>query len=253
MGISTYSSFTYGHTITTDNQLINFSEGGPQLTATMPIGSVSLADFVPLIATALNNVGGQEYSTSLDRTTRKITISSVGNFELLPIAGTNSAISTYPLIGYTADTSGSNTYEADEASGFIYSPQNLLQKFTDFQDNVKTTSASVRQTPSGQVEVVSYGQIEFMECMVMPITDVIPQLSIISNANAVAEFRAFMRYGTTKAPMEFIENILVPTTFQKCLLESTAKSKQGVDFKIQESKKLFNWFESGPLVFRGLI
>ena len=53
--------------------------------------------------------------------------------------------------------------------------------------------------------------------------------------------------------MEFIENVLVPNTFKRCLLESTKQSKQGVDFKIQENKKLFNWFESGALVFRGLI
>jgi len=252
MGISTYSNFTYGHTINTDNQNIDFSEGAGQITSVIPIGSYSLAEFAPIVASALNAKGGQEYTVALDRTTRKLTISSIGNFELLPVTGTNVSTSAYDLIGFTTDRSGSNSYEGDAASGFLYTPQNILQRFVDFQDNVKTISASVRQTASGDVEVVSYGQVEYMRCMIMPITDYIPQISIISNANAVGEYRAFMNYCITKAPIEFVADNTNPNSYHKCLLESTQQSKSGVDFEIMENKKLFNWFESGQLIFRGL-
>lgn len=252
MGISTYSNFTYGHTINVDNQTIDFSEGAGQLTGVIPIGSYSLEEFAPIVANTLNTKGGQEYTVVLNRTNRKLTISAVSNFELLPVTGTNVSSSAYSLIGFTTDRTGSNSYEADIASGFVYTPQNILQKFVDFQNNVKTVSASVRQTASGEVEVVSYGTVQFMKCMIMPITDYVPQLSIISNANAVGEYRAFMEYCITKAPIEFVEDSSNPSSFHKCLLESTKQSSSGVDFEVMENKKLFNWFESGQLTFRGL-
>jgi len=161
-------------------------------------------------------------------------------------------VSAYPLVGFTLDKTGASSYVGDIASGYLYTPQNLLQSFTAFEDNVKTIGATTRETAYGAVEVVSYGQVQYMECVVEPITDYVPQLSIKENANAVSEFRDFMTYCITKAPIEFIPNILVPTVFKKCLLEKTAESSKGVDFKIKENKKLFNWFQSGPLVFRGL-
>jgi len=254
MGIKTFSGFTFGHTITTDNQNIDFSEGGPEITAVIKVGSFSLEDFVNEVAVAINNAGGQEYTATLDRSTRKITIAAPGNFELLPTTGTTSSISAYPLMGFVADRSGSNSYEGENASGSFYEPQNLLQKFVDFDINVKTISPTVRQTANGQVEVVSYGKVEFMECNISPITDIIPQLYITSNANALSESVVFLDYCTTKAPIEFVPDVTVPATFQKCLLESTRESKQGVDFKIKEmfQKQLFGYFESGLLTFRGL-
>lgn len=252
MGISTYSGFTYGHTITTNNQNIDFAEGLGELTAAIPIGSYSLGDFVLAVAEAMNLVGGFSYAASVDRSTRKITLSASGSFELLVTTGTNVATSAFPLMGFTTDRSPNPVHGSNDASGEFYTPQNLLQRFTDFQDNIKTINPSVRQTASGLVEVVSYGTVPFMECMIMPITDVTPQLSIISNANAVSEFRDFMNYCITKAPIEFVPNVLIPNTFQKCILESTPESSSGVDFKIKENKKLFNWYESGALTFRGL-
>lgn len=252
MGISTYSSFTYGHTINANNQSIAFSEGGLEITGLINVGSYSLNEFPAAVSTAMNNAGDLEYTVTLDRATRFLTISAPTNFELLPVTGTSLAISAYPLMGFDTDTSGANTYQATNPSGFHYIPQNLLQKFTDFTDNVQTVGASVRQTPNGSVEVVSYGTVEFMDCMVKPITDITPQISIISNANAVAEYRSFMTYCILKAPIEFIYDTNDPNTFQKCLLEKTPQSTKGVNFKIQETKKLFNWFESGALQFRGL-
>lgn len=252
MGIKTYSAFTYGHTINESNKYIDFNEGAGELTATIEDGSYSLGDFVDAVALAMNDVGTQEYTLTLDRTTRFITISASGSFDLLPVTGSNNASSAFGLIGFSSDVSGTSL-EGDLASGSYFEPQNILQKFVNYQDNVKTTNASKRQTPSGAVEVVSYGTVEFMECNITPITDITPQLSITSNANAVSEFRTFMNYCITKAPIEFIEDKDTPSIFRKTLLESTKESKDGVDFKIKElfAKKLFGYYESGTLVFRG--
>ena len=63
-----------------------------------------------------------------------------------------------------------------------------------------------------------------------------------------------MNYCITKAPIEFVADLEAPTIFRQCLLDRTRESKDGVDFKIRElfSKKLFGYFESGSLTFRGL-
>ena len=254
MGIKTYSAFNYGHTIDDDNNLIDFNEGALDLVGEIEIGSYSLGEFVDAVSIALNNAGTQEYTVSIDRATRLISISASSNFSLLPVTGVNSVISAFPLMGFTIDKTLSNSYIGDESSGSYFEPQNILQKFVDYNNNVKTTGSSVNKTADGRVEVVSYGQVEFMSCNITPITDISPQLSIKNNINAVSEFRSFMNYCITKAPIEFIEDINSPLVFKKTLLESTKESKDGVDFKIKElfSKKLFGYYESGGLVFRAL-
>jgi hypothetical protein len=253
MSIDTYSAFTYGHTITTDNNYINFNEGAGELSATVAIGSYSLSEFIDAISVALNSTGTLEYSVSIDRSTRLITITSTANFDLLVTSGSNASISAYSLIGYIgADLTGASSYEGDSSSGSYFEPQNILQSYVAFIDNVKTTNAAVNQSASGIVEVVSYGAVRFMECNIVPQTDITGQGSIKDDANGVANLRDFISYCITKAPIEFIPDIDTPSTFTKCLLESTRESKQGVDFKIKQFKKLFAYFQSGALVFREL-
>jgi hypothetical protein len=252
MSIDTYSAFTYGHTITTDNNYINFDEGAGEIAVQISIGSYSMGEFIEAVSTALNSGGTLEYSVSLDRSTRFLTISSTASFSLLVDTGANASISAFPLMGFTgADVSGLSI-TGNIASGSYFEPQNILQSYVDFRDNVKTTNASVNQSASGVVEVVSYGAVKFMECNIVPQTDIIGQGSIKNDANGVANLRDFLSYCITKAPIEFIPDIDTPSTFTKCLLESTRESKQGVDFKIKQFKKLFAYFQSGGLVFREL-
>lgn len=53
--IRTKSKFYYGHTIDSDNNLLDFKEGaGTELTATLNVGEYSLTDFVTEVARALN-------------------------------------------------------------------------------------------------------------------------------------------------------------------------------------------------------
>lgn len=253
MSIETYSVFNYGHTITDDNKFINFNEGGGELSAQISVGSYTLGEFTDAIALAMNDVGALEYTVTLDRSTRFITVTSTAAFDLLIASGTNSAISAYGLMGFFgADLTGLLTYEGGAASGSQFEPQNILQSFIPFENNVRNTNSSVNQSASGVVEVVTYGQVRFMECNIVPQTDVPNQGYIKNDVAGLANLRDFLSYSITKAPIEFVPDIDTPSTFTKCLLESTRQSRDGVDFKITQFKKLFKYFQSGQLTFREL-
>lgn len=253
MSINTYSGFTYGHNITEDNNFINFSEGaGPILAAEIEIGSYSLGEFVDAVLNALNSTGSLTYTGSLDRTTRKITLSGSGIFSLYPVSGDQSEVSAFELMGFTSDLSGLDTYEGDSPSGFFYEPQYWLQQFVDFQDNIKSVSSSVNTSASGLVEAVNWGKIEMMNCNIKYATDILNQMVIKNNANGVADLRAFMNYIINKYTIEFIPDIGNPSNFTKCILESTQESKDGTAFRLKElyAQKLAYYWETGILVFR---
>jgi hypothetical protein len=83
--IQTLSQFYYGHEVGFDNRYLNFSEnGGDELTAEIDPGSYSLTDFCSAVAAALNSASElYDYTVTVDRSTRIITISADGDFEIL--------------------------------------------------------------------------------------------------------------------------------------------------------------------------
>jgi hypothetical protein len=259
MSIFKYSAFTYGHTVTEDNQWINFSENGvDELSAQIDIGAYTLATFANKIAQAMNEVGTLNYTCTIDRETLKLTISADSNFWLYVTTGTNVSISAYGLMGFTTDRSNVNNQEGDKVSGFVYEPQTPLQKFVDFQDNVKFNQSSVNESASGVVEVVSYGTVRMMECEIPLITDIIPQLYIKEDANGLEKARSFMLYAISKAPMEFIPDYSdgnKSNNITECILESTPEDKNGTAFKLKEqyAKKLVGYFSTGKLMFREIV
>ena len=258
MSIFKYSAFTYGHTITEDNQWVNFSENGvDELSAQIDIGAYTLADFANKVAQAMNEVGTLNYTCTVDRETLKLTISADSNYWLYVTTGTNVSISAYSLMGFTTDRSNVNNQEGDTISGSVYEPQTPLQKFVDFQDNVKFNESSVNESASGVVEVVSYGEIRIMEAEIPLITDITPQLYIKEDASGVANARSFLRYAITKAPLEFIPDYSdgnKANNITECLLESTPEDGKGTAFKLKEqyAKKLVGYYSTGKLTFREL-
>jgi len=254
MSLKTYSVFYYGHDITDENQFINFSEDGglTQISAPIDIGSYTITTFVAKVLNAMNEYGGQEYSATLDRATRKITITAPSNFDLLVTTGTQSEISAFALMGFTSDKSGSNAFESDVGSGFAYYPQYWLQSFVDFIDHIKSASSKVNTSASGVVEVVSYGQNEFMECNIKYITDITGQGVIKNNATGVADLRAFMNYAITKKPLEIMFDVDSPNVYESCILEKTNVSGSGTGFKLFEmyAQGLANYYETKNLMFR---
>jgi len=255
MTIATNSLFTYGHTITDTNKYININEGSGEITTTIEVGSYSLGEFVDKVAEALNDIGSQLYTVTLDRLTRLITISAPGVFDLLITSGTNVSQSAFSLIGFTgADLTGIATYEANSQTGSVYSPQYKLIKYVPFEHIVKTNNVNVNEAPGGELEVVSWGRVNYMECNIKYITDITGQGVIINNATGVQDYIDFITYATLKRPIEFIESDQDVNTFSKCVLESTPQSSKGVDFDLEElyGEKLAYYYQSGKLTFRRL-
>ena len=48
----------------------------------------------------MNKAGNQEYTITLDRDTRKFSISALNNFELLINTGSQKAVSVFTLLGF---------------------------------------------------------------------------------------------------------------------------------------------------------
>lgn len=257
MAITTRSAFTYGHKITSDNENIDFTEdGATELTATIEIGSYYLNEFADAIAVALNTIGDNAYTVTLDRVTRKFTIAADSTFDLLVTTGSTTAISAFSLMGFTSNKTGGSSYESDVASGSVYYPQAPLRDFIDFDDVQESVQAKVNESSSGEIEVVSYGTRYLMECNIKYATDINVSASdyIENNATGVSDLREFLQYIVGKNPIEFIADKTDFTTFESCLLESTQRSGDGTGFQLRElySEGLAFYFESGKLVFRRL-
>lgn len=253
------SAFTYGHTIDVTNNYIDFDEGGGELSAIITSGSYTLGDFADEIARVMNAAGANTYSVSVDRTSRNITISADATFSLLVTTGTHTAISAFALMGFTTNRSGVATYESDGASGSYYEPQFRLQSYMAFNENKKTVDSKVNESSSGNVEVVTYGSKRLMKCEIKFASDIVAiggkkQEAIDANATGVQDLIDFMEYITTKAPIEFVPDKTVPATFDECILESTAQSRDGVDYELRNmyAEGFLDYYKTGTLTFRKL-
>lgn len=255
MSLKAYSGFIYGHDITDINSWIDFSEDGiTELSAEIRIGSYTLDQFVDAFLNAMNGAGALEYSATIDRATRKVTISSTSNFELRVTTGSHAGTSAFSLLGFTSNKTGSNSYESDVSSGLFYEPQFKLQRFVTFEDNVEFAQTSVNTSASGLVEVVSFGENQFMECNITYATDITGQGAIKNNANGVADLRAFMNYLIRKKPVQFVPDLDTPTQYYDCILEKTQSSSNGTGFQLYElyGRGLANYYETQTLTFRRL-
>jgi len=255
LSLQTFSQFFYGYDITPDNNLIPFDEGGPEIIAELSIGSFTLTEFAEAIADAMTIVGGQVYNVTVDRSTRKLTIASTGNFTLLAGTGSVVANSPYELMGYSlSNKTGAASYEAQNAAGFSYRPQFILQDYVPTSNWKSASSSTVNKTASGRVELIKFGDEQFMQCNMPWITDLATPSGgpIENNASGVVNTISFMDWCRDKKPIEFMPDRNTPATFEKLLLESTPQSKDGTAFKLREyyDKGLAGYFETGTLVFR---
>lgn len=250
-----YPAFNYGHTVTATNRYINFSENGvDQLTALLDIGSYTLTKYATLVAKAMNSVGGQEYTVSLDRTNNRLTISASSNFDLLLGTGNNITYSAYNMMGFDgiSDLTSLSTYTSTVGSGSQYILQTELKNFSDFPRNKEKADSVVYSTPNGIVETISYGVIERMFCDIPMITNIVPQACIRETATGVVEFEDFIDYAVGKAPLEFVYKASEPNTFTVCLLDKTKSNTKGTGRRLVEriKDKLPGYFEIKGLSFR---
>lgn len=255
MALETLSKFYYGHNVTTSNNKLGFDEGSGELTAEISVGEYTLTEYADEIATALNTAGNLEYTTSLDRETRKITISAGSNFSLLVNSSSTSSSSTFSLAGFTgSDLSGSSSYEGDSSSGSEYKPQFWLENYIPKENDARRIGSSRNESSSGKVQVFSYGLVRFVTFNIIFITDINQgdngaietDLSGESNAND------FMEYCTAARPIEFMPDRDNTSDFVKLLIERTPQSEDGTAYKLREmlNRGLSGYYQTGRLVWR---
>lgn len=256
MSITTDPIFYTIDNVDTNNNLLNFKEpnvSGDEITATLNVGSYSMSQLMTEVARAMNEAGSETYGVTLDRDTRIVTISSSDTIELLVSTGSNSGLSVFSLIGFTgADRTGAATYDGD-AIGSTYEPQFALQEFRGFDTNKEGVRPSINEAADGTVEVITFGNRQFMEFDIRFTTDY-PQgkgSPITENLTGVSDLRTFMDFLITKSNLEFMQDKTDRNTFNVMLLESTSKSRTGTGYQLRERYDIAQgYFDTGKLKFR---
>jgi len=252
--INTYSLFYYGHAITEENNLLDFDEGGGELTAELNPGDYTLTEFLVELKRAMDAIGALTYTVSVDRATRLITIAGSGAFSLLITSGTHVGTSVFTLAGFTgADVGPNTTFTGNAVTGSEYEPPFYLQDYIDDEDWQQSIDASVNKTASGKVEVIRFGTEKLLQMEISWVTDNGYNAGAIkSTSQPLTNLRTFMRYITQKNKFEFMPDIDDPDTFKKVLLESTPESKTGTGYKLQEmyDRGLPGWYRTGTIKLR---
>ena len=254
--ITTHSKFYFDYEITADNYWLDFDEGAAEINAELDIGKYSMTDLATEIARAMNAVGGQTYTVSVNRSTRIFTISAAGNFTLLLDTGTHTSSAMWSIAGYNqgADQTGTNTYAGDTAAGTSYATQFWLQDYVSTSDRRAAVDGVVNESASGEIEVITFGTVQFMECNIRFATNysMVSGAVIRNNASGVANLRTFMNYLITKGPVEFMPDEDTPSSYETFILQSTEFDSKGIAYKLREmyAQGLPNFYETGVLIFR---
>ncbi len=259
MALSTRSVFYYGHLIDNTNFQLDFDEGSGEITAEINAGSYSLTGFAAEIERAMNAASEltQVYTVTVNRDTRIISISAPSSFSLLVSTGSHVGTSVFTLAGFTgADRASDTSHDGDTDSGKEYRPQFTLQGYIPTSIWRNPTSASVNVSSSGVVEVIRFGDVQFMECNIKWITDTDVGVNdyMDNSATAVADVIDFLEAATKKNTIEFMQDRDSRSTFETFILEKTPDSTDGVGYKLYEllNIKLPDWYETKKLMFRKL-
>lgn len=258
--LDTRSIFYYGYKINAQpqNGFLNIDEGGGEVTFEIPVGSYTLSTIVESLRNTLLTQGTLDYSVTVDRATRKITISATSTFDLLTNTGSNVGSSAWSLLGFdtTADKTGLMSYTSDFASGDQYSPQFFLQSYVPPEDFQGKQQASKNIAANGTtVEVVNFGIAKFIEMdlkFITSNTEISDGINILHNPEGLEDARRFMQDITELSEFEFIPDTAQPGTFFRCILESTPDFQDGTGYRLKElfNQNLRDVYETGILRMR---
>ena len=255
MALSVYSKFYYGFKITENACAIDFVDGTGVHEAILTVGTYTLAGIVAELSRAINATGGQAYTVTVDRATRKISISADEPFELLCENGANQYQTAFPLLGYTGgiDLAGETSYEGEDGAGFEYEAQFPLQSYLPTWANKRPISGAKKKTATGIVEAVRIGLERRMECELLYVTDIPhPQDHIIrTNVEGVSALVKFLDYATTLAQVEFMEDGQKPDEFEVLVLDVTEDSPDALGYKLREQydEDLPDYYRTGKLTW----
>lgn len=255
--INTISKFYYGYEVTSSNKYLDINEGSGEITAEIQTGSYTLEDLAQAVEDALNEIGTYSYTVTVNRSTRILTIASSGTVSLLCSTGSSVALGVagWSNIGFNAsDRTSITSATGNNAIGTVYTPQYKLQDYVSHEDNRKLRSASKNESASGKVQVQSFGTDRMFEFSIKFATDIYQPASgpITNNSSGVANLRSFMQYISQKKTFEFMPDKDTPSTYFRCILESSEASGDGMGYKITEqfAKNLVGYYETGLLKVR---
>lgn len=255
MALKTHSKFFYGHKVDENNNVINFKEGaGPELTASIPVGSYTLTKFLDVVVAALNAASSLDWAYTVNRSTRIVTITSSGTASLLFASGSNFLNTPASLLGFPqADILDQTSFVGSFGTGSEYSPQFPIQDYKGKDKNKKLVNAVVTKSASGDnVSVQSFGVNRMIKGNFKFITNQPTDGLLRNNPQAVEEVIAFMDYAVEKNPIEFMEDENKPDEFDKVYLESSGSSPDGTAFELTEyvDRNLPEFYETGLLTFK---
>lgn len=255
MSLKTYSKFYYGHTVSDQNNTIDFEEGGDPKTATIAIGSYTLTKYLEAVANAINAALAADVVVSIDRATRIVTLTFSAPVDLLGLTGPTVASNALGMLGIAeADFLADTAIVGTLPSGYEWAPQLMMQNHIPPEHSFRAASATVNKSASGRVQVQSFGSESFLKGKFTFITNIQQPADspIRSNSSAVEEMIEFFTYAITKAPLEFIKDENDPDDFIRILLESTSTAQDGTGFEPKElyTQGLAFYYDTGSLVFR---
>lgn len=254
--INTHSLFVYGVEITGDNRYFDFSEYGNDFTITLDLGFRSVSQLLDQLESAMNASSVNVYTISFNRTTRKVTISADGNFDLPVNTGPSALLSVYTTIGInnSVDFTSVTSVAGTSAVSSTYTTQFMLQNYTAPDDFKVQRFATVNESAAGNVQLSTFGQDSFIEFSLKWVTDTKMQTTRFwrNRSNGVAQLRALMEYAYFKYPLEFSPNENDPSTFFVIVLESSNEGTSGSGFKLLEQyeRGLVGIFETSVLKWR---
>lgn len=259
MTIETKSAFRYGWVITDTEFILEIDEGFGAVQVELDVGSYSQDTLASMVAERLNDSLTLEYTVDFSRVTRKFTISASGSFDMLFGTGVAIGSSAAGVLGFNeADKLGLSSYESDNITGSEFRPQFLLQDYVSLDDWREAAYSQVNESANGDIEVVKFGNREFLQCNIKYQTNNLSGEScgdrqgIEADAQGVENLRLFMQYVITKGVVEFYPDRDNTSVVYTLVVESTQSNRNGTGYKLNElySRGLKGFFETGILKFR---
>jgi hypothetical protein len=255
MAIGTFSKFYFGTEITLTSSSIDINEGGGELSGNLDLGVYSLTGLAAELQQELNAIGTNTYTVTFNRDSRVFTVSADASFDLLISTGTNSSSGAYSVFGFTggADLVSQTSYVGPSGAGSEYVTQFPPQNYVAPNFRKEKGDASVNQSAAGLVEVISFGDVRFIEMDLNFITDIQMDGKVIgNNSTGVQDAIDFLTFAIKRGAIEFMPSRDDSATFYQTILDSTPEDGKATKFTLKEEtgKNLPGIYRTGKLTFR---
>jgi len=250
MALRAKSLFLYGFEVTITNQNIPFKavSGGPELTASVPVGFYSLTSLIVAIAKAMNLTDpSNTYTVTADRsissgTQNRVTIATSGTFlSILFSSGATASASMRDLIGFGhTDRTGSTSYTSVSTSGTALQPDWYGKNYKPPVSTLKNIGA-VNISSRGIKEAITWSINQFLEV----------EFENEAEAKVLVYWPPLISWLIQQKPFDFTPEVSSPNSVWSVTLEKTNDDGQGLAMSMKElvPDRPF-LYTSGALTFR---